>query len=565
MRPLPAAFAACTLSLAISLAVEAQMTPAPAQTAPTLSIAADLEPRRARFVAVELAADLAALSPEDRKVLGLLEQVARHLDAIFLRQAWRGNPELAARVAQLEGPSARAAQDYFELNFGPWDRLSSHEPFLGDLPRPIGAGYYPEDLTKEELEAWIRAHPGDAEALTSLYTVVERQGSKLVAVPYSKVYREHLEPAAKLLEEAARTTPNASLRRFLEERAKAFRTDDYFASELAWMDLDSPVEITVGPYETYEDGLFGYKAAFEAYVTVALPRESAKLSRYKGELPWLERNLPIDDRLKNFSRGSDSPIRVVDLAAAGGEAISGVMAIAFNLPNDERVREAKGTKNVLMANVMRAKFERMLKPIAERVLAPADAAALSFEAFLEEVLHHELSHGLGPGTITLDGRKTEVRKELAELYSPLEEAKADVMGIYNLLALMEKGVVDRRLRAHLEPTYLAGLFRAARFGVHEAHGQGVVAQFNYLTAKGAVVLEGDGRYRAVPEKLPGAIRELLAEMLNLQARGDYAGTKAFLARWGQPTPAMLAALDRLKDLPTDIRPKFQSLQTGGTP
>jgi Peptidase family M49 len=558
MRPLPAAFAACTLSLATCFAIEAQMTPAP-----PLVIAPDLEQRLARFVPVELAADLSALSAEDRKVLGLLEQVARHLDAIFLRQAWRGNPELAARVARLEGPGARAAQDYFQLNFGPWDRLSNQEPFLGDKPHPVGAGYYPEDLTKEAFEAWIKAHPADAEALTSLYTVVERQGSRLVPVPYSQAYREHLEPAAKLLEEAARTTRNASLRRFLEERAKAFRTDDYFASELAWMDLDSPVEITVGPYETYEDGLFGYKAAFEAYVTVALPQESAKLARYKGELPWLERNLPIDDRFKNFARGSDSPIRVVDLAAAGGEAISGVMAIAFNLPNDERVREAKGTKNVLMANVMRAKFERMLKPIAERVLAPADAAALSFEAFLEEVLHHELSHGLGPGTITVDGRKTEVRKELAELYSPLEEAKADVMGIYNLLALMEKGVVEPRLRAHLEPTYLAGLFRAARFGVHEAHGQGVVAQFNYLTAKGAVVLEADGRYRAVPEKLPGAIRELLAEMLNLQGRGDYAGTKAFLERWGQPTPAMLAALDRLKDLPTDIRPRFQSLQTGG--
>jgi len=322
------------------------------------------------------------------------------------------------------------------------------------------------------------------------------------------------------------------------------------------MDLDAPVEVTIGPYEIYEDSLFGYKAAFEAFVTVNLPDQSAALERYKALLPSLERNLPIPDEHKNFGRGSESPIRVVDVLFTGGDTKAGVQTLAFNLPNDERVREEKGSKKVLLRNVMRAKYDSILTPIAERVLVPEDRDRISFDAYFNQVLQHELAHGLGPGNITVDGRETEVRLELKELYSTLEEAKADVMGVYSILHLVEEGEMDAEILETLEPTYVAGLFRSARFGLHEAHGRGVVSQFNYLLEKGALEVTDEGHFRTVTEVFPGAIEELLNEMLMLQARGDYDGTSAFLNKYGVATPALEGAIDKLHDVPVDIRPIY---------
>jgi hypothetical protein len=527
------------------------------KTAP--KIASDIAQRVTQFARTPINADLSALSPADRKVLDKLTAAAKLMDEIFLRQAWTGNPALRKEIAGWKGADAEAARQYFTIMFGPWDRLAERQPFLGDRPHPPGAGYYPEDITKEEFEGWLAKYPEDKEKFTSTFTVIHRQGGKLVAVPYSKEYAEWLKPAAQLLREAAKETDNASLRKFLELRADAFLNDDYYQSDFAWMDLDAPVEVTIGPYETYEDELFGYKAAFEAFVTVNLPKESAALALYKERLPWLERNLPIPDEQKNLSRGTESPIRVVDTYFSSGDTRAGVQTIAFNLPNDERVREAKGSKKVLLRNTMRAKYDQILIPIAQQVLASDQVGDVSFDAYFNEVLHHELSHGLGPGIITVNGRKTEVRLELKEQFSTLEEAKADVMGVYNILALMEKGDMPATLRKSLEPTYVAGLFRSARFGVDEAHGQGVVAQFNYLTEKGALQVDGSGsavRYRAVSEKFPGAIRDLLHDMLTLQANGDYAGTKAFLEKYGKATPQLREALGRLSAVPVDIRPVY---------
>jgi hypothetical protein len=536
--------------------------PVTAGESPERTIVPDIERRLAQFSPTPLEADLSALSPEDRRVLDLLIEAARPMSEIFLRQAWTGNPDLRREIADWRGPEAEAAREYFEINFGPWDRLDESRPFLGDRPHPPGAGYYPEDMTKEEFERWVEAHPAEREQLVSGVTVIRRQGDGLVAVPYSQEYRELLEPAAAKLREAAAATSNASLKRFLTLRADAFSSGDYYESDVAWMDLDAPVEVTIGPYETYEDGLFGYKTAFEAFVTVNLPRESEALSRYKERLPWLERNLPIPDEDKNLARGTESPIRVVDTVYTAGDTRAGVQTIAFNLPNDERVREAKGSKKVLLRNTMRAKYDKILVPIAERVLAKEQVGDVSFDAYFDEVLHHELSHGLGPGTITVDGRKTEVRLELKDLYSTIEEAKADVMGIYNILALIGRGEMPAQLRRALEPTYVAGLFRAARFGVDEAHGQGVVAQFNYLIGKGALEVDSEGRFRAVSERFPDAIRDLLHDMLTLQAAGDYEGTRRFLETYGKPTPELREALGRLTDVPVDIRPVYAADRTG---
>jgi hypothetical protein len=521
-----------------------------------MKIAPDIEKRLAQFARTNLDADLSALSPADRKVLAEITEAAKLMDPIFLRQAWAGNPALRKEIATRSGKDAEAARRYFAVMSGPWDRLAGFEPFLGDKPHPPGAGFYPEDLTKEEFEAWLAKHPADRERFTSNFTVIRRQGGKLVAVPYAKEYAEWLRPAAQLLRKAAKETQNASLRKFLETRAAAFLSDDYYASDIAWMDLESPVEVTIGPYETYEDELLGYKASYEAFVTVNLPQESAALARYKENLPWLERNLPIPDADKNLNRGTESPIRVVDTYFASGDTRTGAQTLAFNLPNDERVREAKGSKKVLLHNMMRAKYDQILVPIARQVIAPDQQGDVTFDAYFNEVLHHELSHGLGPGTITVDGRKTEVRLELKDLFSTLEEAKADVMGIYNILALIEKGDMPAALRKSLEPTYVAGLFRSARFGVDEAHGQGVVAQFNYLTEKGALQVDGSAHYRADSAKFPGAIRDLVHDMLMLQARGDYAGTKAFLEKYGKATPQLREAIGRLTAVPVDILPVY---------
>jgi Peptidase family M49 len=533
------------------------------QETPGMEIAPDVEQRLAKLTTVRLEADLAALSPADRRVLDLLVEASRAMDEIFLRQVWAGNPELRQRLAAAQGPRAQAARDYFAINFGPWDRLAEMEPFIGSTPHPDGAGYYPVDMPKEEFERWVAQHPEEREAFISTTTVIRREGDRLVAVPYAREYAAWLEPAARLLRQAAGATADASLKRFLTLRADAFASDDYYASDMAWMDLDAPVEVTIGPYETYEDSLFGYKAAYESFVTVALPAESAALARYKERLPWLEGNLPLPEEHKNRTRGSESPIRVADEVFTAGDTRAGVQTIAFNLPNDERVREAKGSKKVLLRNIMRAKYDRILVPIAERVLVPEQVGDVTWDAFYNEVLHHELSHGLGPGTITVGGRKTEVRHELKDLYDTLEEAKADVMGAYNILALIEEGEMPAALRRALEPTYVAGLFRSARFGVGEAHGQGVTAQFNYLLAKGALVVDGQGRFRAVSEKFPAAVRDLLRDMLLLQATGDYAGTQRFLERYGQATPELLAAVGRLGDVPVDVRPVYAYTEAAG--
>jgi len=516
----------------------------------------DIATRLARFAPTEMSADLSGVPESELPVLVELIKAGRLMDEIFLRQVAVDNPAVRDQVVGEGG--ARAT--YFALSFGPWDRLDEMKPWFGDSPHPEGAGYYPVDMSKEEFAQWIADHPGDEAAFEGLFTLIRREGDGLVAVPYSEAYREWLEPAADHLRAAARATSNESLRTFLESRAAAFASDDYYASDMDWMDLDAPVEVTIGPYETYEDGLFAYKAAFEAFVTVDVPEESARLARFKELLPSLERGLPIADEHKNFDRGTESPIRVVDEVFVGGDSKAGVQTLAFNLPNDERVREAKGSKKVMLRNVLRAKFDKILVPIAERVLVAEQVDSVSFDAFFAESLHHELSHGLGPGTILVDGVETEVRMELKEHYATLEEAKADVMGIYNILALAQRGEIATEVAETLEATYVAGLFRSARFGLHEAHGRGVVSQFNYLLETGGLEVDSEGRFRAVSDAFPGAIESLLSEMLMLQAVGDYEGTGAFLDTYGVASPELVAAIERLDDVPVDIRPIYSQAE-----
>ena len=510
-----------------------------------------------KLARVEMNPDTSFLTAEEREVVNLLIQAADLMSEIYKRQATPDYDKLRAEVAAKNDPELL---DRFDTFFGPWDSLEEDRPFFGDRPKPAGANFYPADLNKEQFDAYLKAHPSEAEALTSPYTVVKRQGDQLVAVPYSQEYRQWLEPAAKLLEQAAAKTSNASLKKFLTLRAKAFRTDDYFESELAWMDLSgTPIEVAIGPYEVYTDGLYGRKTAFEAFVTLRNPKESQALDVYKSHLRGMEENLPVEARYKNFQRGFESPLVVADQVHGGGDNVPGVQTIAFNLPNDEKVREAKGAKKVILRNVLGAKYDRILKPMASLVLVPEQAGNVTQRYMFMETLFHELSHSLGPGSITVGGRKTTVDQELKDIAGGFEEAKADVMDAYNVLHMMDKGVIPAADRPQIRATYVAGLFRAMRFGTNEAHGKGAAMQYRYLRDKGAITWDaGARRFRIDEAKIDGAIRDLVGEIVRRQGDGDYAGTKAMLDKLGALDAEASQVIGTMSHIPVDIRPAYPS-------
>jgi len=520
-----------------------------------LPLVADLPERMEAYVPMTLSPDIGHLDVTQVAVLDKLIAASKLMNEIFHEQATPCRVELAARIDALPADRQEAVRRYFRINLGPWDRRFHYEPFFGTWPHPAGANFYPLDLTEAE-KAIIS---DESQGYDGLFTMVRRKGDQLVAVPYSEFFADKLAPAVHLLREAAALTENASLKAFLLSRADAFGTDDYYESDMLWMDLDSTVEITIGPYETYEDGLFGYKASFESFVTVTDPEESQRLVKFKNELPWLEKNLPIPEQDKNLNRGTDSPIRVVDEVYSAGDTRAGVQTIAFNLPNDERVREAKGSKKVLLRNVMNAKFEQILVPIAEQLVARDQLASLTAESFFLHTLWHEMSHGLGPGKITKDGRDTEVRLELKETYSTLEEAKADAMGEWDIFVLTRagKGYFPTSIYQEQAVTYLAGLFRSVRFGIGEAHGQANAIQFNYLMQKNALSRDATtGRFSVDVAVFEEAITELVREICLIQAAGDYQGSVDFIAQYGGMSPVLAQALAKLAGIPVDIEPLF---------
>lgn len=518
----------------------------------------DLAAQRAKIARIEMRPDTSFLNPEERQVVNLLIQAAELMNPIYLRQRFANNPALRAEIEASNDPNKAALLDMFDLHFGAWDTLDEQHPFYHGVPLPAGAGFYPPDLTKAEFDAYLAANPSERAALTDPYTVVKRQGGRLVAVPYSLEYREWLEPAAKLLEQAAATTSNASLKKFLSLRAAAFRSNDYYPSELAWMDVTgTPIEAVIGPYEVYTDTLYGQKTAFEAFITVQNPEESAALAKYKDLLPDMERNLPVEERYKNFNRPFSSPILVAEQVHGGGDNVPGVQTVAFNLPNDERVREAKGAKKVILENVLGAKYERILAPMAGLVLVPEQAGLVSKKYMTTETLFHELSHSLGPGTITVGGRQTTVNAELKEVYSASEEAKADVMGMYNIFLMMDRGELPAAERQQALASYFAGIFRAVRFGIDEAHGRGAAMQYSYLKERGAFAWDpAQRRYRVDFQKMEDGLEALVADLVRLQGNGDYAGTKAFFDRYARLDAEAQAVLATASHIPVDIQPIY---------
>jgi hypothetical protein len=530
-----------------------------ASTTPDLG---QLDKMIARFRPTELRADVSNLSPGDRAALQKLIEASRVLNDIFMRQMWSGSVELYEKLKRDQTPLGKARLHYFWINKGPWSDIDDHAAFLpGAPPKKLpGANFYPEDMTREEFESWVKTlSKAEREQAEGFFTVIRRDaGGRLKAVPYSEEFKNDLAKAARLMEEAAGLTGNATLKRFLLSRGAAFLSNDYYESDLAWMDLDAPIDITIGPYETYNDEVFGYKASYEAYVNLRDEAETRKLDFFGGHLQEIENNLPINPEYRNPKLGSQAPIRVVNEVLSAGDGDHGVQTAAYNLPNDERVVAQKGSKRVMLKNVQEAKFRTTLEPISKRVLTPASQSELSFDLFFTHILAHELSHGIGPHQIMLNGRATSPRQELKELYSAIEEAKADVTGLFMLQYLYDHKLIEGGAVAErkLYTTYLASTFRTLRFGLNDAHGKGMAMQVNYLTDKGGFAIRDDGRFEVRFDKISSAVRDLDHDLLTIEATGDYAGAKRMLAELGVIRPDMQKALDGLSSIPVDIEPIF---------
>jgi Peptidase family M49 len=398
-------------------------------------------------------------------------------------------------------------------------------------------------------------------AATGFFTTIRRTADgKLTTVPYSLEYQGELAEMARLLREAAALTKQPTLKSFLEKRADAFVSNDYYASDVAWMELDASIEPTIGPYEVYEDDWFNFKAAFESFITLTDRDASGKLDRFSRELQDLENHLPIDPQLRRSKLGGYSPIRVVNVVFAAGDGNHGVQTAAFNLPNDERVIREKGSKRVMLKNVQDAKFAKTLVPISRVVLPAGDQNDVSFDAFFTHIVVHELMHGLGPHNIAVNGRQTTVRQELKETYSFLEEAKADISGLFAIQFMINKGVLPKTFERPLYTTFLASAFRSIRFGTGEAHGKGIAVQLNSLLDSGGFVVRPDGTFAVNPSAIKEGVAALTRDIMTMQAEGDYAKAKALGDRLGVVRPPVQKALDRLTSVPVDIEPRFTTAE-----
>ncbi len=528
----------------------------------------ELQAMQARFAPTPLAVDVSGLSAGDRQALIKLIQASRIVNHIFMEQFWSGDLALYQKLEQDNSSLGRARLHYFWLNKGPWSEVDEHTAFIPGVParKPLGSNFYPEDMTKDEFETWVKTlSPAEKDQAEGFFTVIRRgPDRKLKIVPYNVEYKTDLAKAASLLREAAGSTDNATLKKFLSTRADSLLSNNYFDSDMAWMDLDAPLDITYGPYETYNDEIFGYKAAFESYVNLRDDKESARLAFFAQHLQDIENNLPEDAKYRNVKLGALAPIRVVNEVFAAGDGAHGVQTAAYNLPNDDNVVQQKGAKRVMLKNVQEAKFRATLIPISQVVLSASDQKDVSFDAFFAAIIAHELMHGLGPHQITIGGRETNPRLELKDQYAAIEESKADVTGLFALQFLMnqaDKGQTQAPL-AHgpdaerqLYVTYLASGFRTLRFGLQDAHARGMAMQLNYLMDRGGFVANADGTFSVNFAKVKDAFASLDHDLLTIEATGDYEGAKKLMAS-GEMRPPVKNALERLKSIPTDIEPIF---------
>jgi Peptidase family M49 len=519
-----------------------------------------LEKMTARFAPTEITADVSRLSPADRRVLARLVEASKIIDGLFLRQVWTGNVAMMLDLTRDQSAEGIARLHYFRINKGPWSGLDKNEPFVfGAPPKPANGAFYPDSATKADVEKWIASLPeAEQTQAKGFFTIIKYAagGHGFEVVPYSLEYQGELLRLGHILDEAAEAATEPSLKRFLSTRASAFRSNDYYESDVAWMELKGAIEPTIGPYEVYEDDWFNYKAAFESFITILDEGESAKLQKFSSQLQDIEDHLPIDPKYRNPKLGALAPIVVVNEIYCSGDADHGVQTAAFNLPNDERITREKGSKRVMLKNVQDAKFAKTLVPISKVVLSPQDQKDLSFDAFFTHTLVHELMHGLGPHDITVNGKASTVREEMKEAGSALEEAKADISSLFAIQYMIDKGVLPKSLERPLYATYLASAFRSIRFGLTEAHGRGIAVQLNSLLDAGAFSMRPDGTFAVNMDKAKEGVTALTREIMTIQAEGNYDKAKELATRLGVVRPEIQRALDKLANVPIDIEPHF---------
>ena len=546
-RRSPARLAASLLALSMLAACERAPEPAStAQPAADEAPATYAEQHAGDYAVVPLTADLSAFDADGKRMIARLVEASQVMDDLFWQQSWSGD-----REALLARAPDDATRELVRINFGPWDRLNADTPLLEGIgPRPPGGMFYPADITRAQFEA------ADLADKASWYTLLRRDDAgELVTVPYHVAYAEDLERAAALLREAADLSEHEGFADYLRMRADALLTDEFQPSDMAWMDLrGNPVDVVIGPIESYEDQLFGSKTAYEGLVLIKDMEWSERLARFAQFLPELQRGLPVPDQYKAQMPGSNADLNAYTVVYYGGNANVGAKTIAINLPNDEEVQLAKGTRRLQLENVMRAKFDKIMLPIAKELIAEEQLDNVTFDAFFQNTMFHEVAHGLGIKN-TLDGEGT-VTEALQDYASSFEEGKADVLGLYMIDSLAQKGEMDANKLEDNYVTFLAGILRSVRFGGTDAHAQANMLRFNYFADRGAFVRDPDtGRYRVDVDAMREAADQLAATLLTIQGDGDYDDAKRMTDKLGVIEPELAADLERLQDagIPIDIR------------
>lgn len=509
---------------------------------PVIAEKSDIDKRLEKYVNVKLTTDMTRLSENQKKMIPLLIEAAKEMDAAFWKEAYGDKESLLSSI------SDEKIRKYAEINYGPWDRLDGNKAFMEGIgEKPLGANYYPQDMTKEEFEA------SELEDKASLYTLLKRdEEGELMTVPYYAAFSEEVKRASDLLLQASDFADNEALKNYLKLRAKALLDDDYMASDMAWMDMqDNQIDIIIGPIENYEDQLFGYKAAHEAYVLVKDMDWSERLSKYASMLPELQKNLPVDEKYKAEKPGTDSQLAAFDVVYYAGDCNSGSKTIAVNLPNDEEIQLKKGTRRSQLKNAMKAKFDKILIPISKELIDESQQQYIDFDAFFANTMFHEVAHGLGIKN-TIDGAGT-VREALKEHASALEEGKADILGLYMIGQLHEKGEVEGDLKSYYT-TFMASIFRSIRFGTSSAHGKANMIRFNFFKDQGVFVRSTEGKYKIDFDKMTDAMNALSAKILTLQGNGDYDGVAVLVKKETVIREELQSDLDRLaeKGIPVDV-------------
>jgi hypothetical protein len=521
-------------------------------------VASDVPQRLARFKPVEMPFTFEGYSKREVHLVNELVEALRDLEDIYWRQ---NNPADIAIWQQLAGDKdekAKALRRYLWINGSRFDQINNNEPFIGHEPDPPGRSLYPKGITRDEIEAYVKAHPSEKKAIYDERTVVElvsRNPLKLRAVPYHVKYKKWLASAAGHLRNAAASSDDKAFAKFLRMRADALLTDDYYPSDLAWVRLENPkFDIIFAPYETYLDDLLGVKTSYGASLLVRNEPESQKLAVFQKYVPDIQDALPLAAEDRPSKKGFASPMEVMDAPFRAGDLRHGYQAAADNLPNDPRIHEKVGSKKIFFKNFMDARVDYVILPVAKLLMRPDQAARASAEGYLAAVMMHEISHGLGPAFARRNGQRVDIREAIGPVYAGLEEAKADVTGMFGLKWLVDHGALPKERLEEYYASYVGGIFRTVRFGTAEAHGRAEMMEFNFLQERGAIVREASGRYAVDFAKIGDALAALTKELLEIEATGDRARAEAWFAKYDKMPAELRAALDAAKDVPVDVDP-----------